>query len=210
MTDWDGKMVLPEVPPASLRPAPRSLLWRLKRLAVEMLVRSLRLDTIFAVLLERHERQQVSALQERLGIPRSVSIGYPVRIEGNVRIGEGTYINPYAEIESGPNSEVRIGRHCAIARFVCIRAVTHDPQNGTGPDMRFIEKDIVIGDHVWIGTKAFIKEGVVIGHHAVVGAGAVVTRDVPPLAVVGGVPARILRRLDPAQAETIAKAMDAD
>jgi hypothetical protein len=53
--------------------------------------------------------------------------------------------------------------------------------------------EIAIGSDVWIGTRAMILSGVTIGHGAVVAAGAVVTRDVPPYAIVAGVPARVLR-----------------
>lgn len=52
--------------------------------------------------------------------------------------------------------------------------------------------DIVVGDDVWIGTRATILSGVKIGQGAVIAAGAVVAKDVPPYAVVGGVPAKIL------------------
>jgi maltose O-acetyltransferase len=54
-------------------------------------------------------------------------------------------------------------------------------------------KPIVIGDYAWIGMRATILGGVTIGEGAVVMAGATVTRDVPPYAVVGGVPARVIR-----------------
>jgi acetyltransferase-like isoleucine patch superfamily enzyme len=53
----------------------------------------------------------------------------------------------------------------------------------------------VIGDRVWIGANATVLAGVTIGHGAVVAAGAVVTRDVAPDTVVGGVPARVIRNL---------------
>ncbi len=56
-----------------------------------------------------------------------------------------------------------------------------------------ISKPIVIGDHVWICTNATILKGVTIGDGAIVAAGAVVTKDVPPKALVGGVPARLIR-----------------
>ena len=52
---------------------------------------------------------------------------------------------------------------------------------------------IMIGDHVWIGFGATILGGVTIGDGAIVAAGAVVTKDVPPKALVGGVPAKVLR-----------------
>ena len=55
---------------------------------------------------------------------------------------------------------------------------------------------VVIGDRVWVGTRAVILKGVSIGDGAVVAAGAVVTSDVPAGAVVGGVPARVIGRAD--------------
>lgn len=52
---------------------------------------------------------------------------------------------------------------------------------------------IVIGNDVWIGTRVIILPGVRIGDHAIIGAGSVVTKDVPPLAIIGGNPARFIR-----------------
>ncbi|MBP6872851.1 MAG: acyltransferase [Bacteroidales bacterium] len=54
-------------------------------------------------------------------------------------------------------------------------------------------KPILIGDNVWIGMRAIILKGVTIGNGSIVAAGAVVTKDVPPNTVVGGVPARVIR-----------------
>lgn len=55
------------------------------------------------------------------------------------------------------------------------------------------EQPIVIGDDVWIGTRVIILPDVVVGNHAVIAAGAVVSKDVPEYAVVGGVPAKIIK-----------------
>ena len=54
---------------------------------------------------------------------------------------------------------------------------------------------VIIGDKVWIGDNAVIMGGVTIGHNALVAAGAIVTKDVPAYAIVGGVPARVLKQV---------------
>jgi acetyltransferase-like isoleucine patch superfamily enzyme len=60
------------------------------------------------------------------------------------------------------------------------------------------KKRVEIGSDVWIGARALIMGGISIGHGAIIGAGAVVTKDVPPYAIVGGVPAKLIRyRFDP-------------
>jgi len=80
---------------------------------------------------------------------------------------------------------------------VHIKARTHDPYNATPTEERpyniRIERDITIGDYVWIWDNVFINAGVKIGDNSIVGANAVVVHDVPPNTIVGGVPARILK-----------------
>lgn len=61
-------------------------------------------------------------------------------------------------------------------------------------DQPVTRQEIVVEDDVWVGANAVIIGGVRIGSHSIVGAGAVVTRDVEPYSVVGGVPARLIRR----------------
>ena len=64
--------------------------------------------------------------------------------------------------------------------------------------------DIVVGSDVWIGYEAVVMAGVTIGDGAIVASRAVVTRDVPPYAIVGGVPARVIKyRFDPATVECL-------
>lgn len=104
----------------------------------------------------------------------------------HVTINNGTMITSY--------SEVRIGNHCLIGEYVSIRDANH----GTGPDepMRLQAHDtapIVIEDDVWIARGCAVLKGVRIGRGAVVAANSVVTKDVAPNTVVGGVPAKVLR-----------------
>lgn len=106
-----------------------------------------------------------------------------------IRIGNGTYLNRGTEIVAA--SAISIGRDCKIAREVIIMDTDQHPL----PNSELVARPVTIEDRVWIGARAIVLKGVTIGHDAVVGAGSVVTRDVPPGAVVGGVPARILRQL---------------
>lgn len=94
------------------------------------------------------------------------------------------------------SGKVIIGKDVMMGPDVCIYAQNHAFDRTDIPMNRqgfATEKPVVIGDDVWIGARVIILPGVHIGTGAVVGAGAVVTKDVPDYAVVGGNPARILR-----------------
>jgi acetyltransferase-like isoleucine patch superfamily enzyme len=103
---------------------------------------------------------------------------------------------------------VVIGRHNVIAvkRSVSIGSCTRigsyvqitDHDHGTAREPLIMEQEaviapVVIGVDVWIGVGARVLKGVTVGDHAVIAANAVVTRDVPPYAIVGGVPARLIK-----------------
>lgn len=123
------------------------------------------------------------------------------------RMGYGSYCMQDCHIEG------TIGRFCSIAAEVKVARGTHPielPYATTSPIFfstrkqtgttfttaeRFdeLKEPVVIGNDCWIGQRALIVGGVTIGDGAVVLAGAVVTKDVPPYAIVGGVPAKIIR-----------------
>lgn len=109
-------------------------------------------------------------------------------------IGAGTFINHGAAISA--RCGITIGERCQIAPHVTILdSDFHDPQDLSAPGKA---GPIIIGDEVWISTRAIVLRGVRIGRGAVVAAGAVVTRDVPARTVVAGAPARVIRHLDAA------------
>lgn len=135
-------------------------------------------------------------LRKKFHIPASVSF-YKASLEGNVVVGDFTYINEGSRLDSGERSRVVVGRHCAIGRYVHITAKTHvlscPTTDENNPKIRHEEKDVIIGNYVWIGDQATILPGVTIGDYSIIGAHALVKRDVKPFEVVAGVPASHIR-----------------
>jgi maltose O-acetyltransferase len=109
-----------------------------------------------------------------------------IRTSGRrVSIGNGTVINQKCLIYT--SGGLVIGSNVSISAEVALITGTHDIND---PEFPSDYRPIVIDDFAWIGTRAMILQGVTIGQGAVVMAGAVVTKDVEPFAVVGGVPAK--------------------
>jgi acetyltransferase-like isoleucine patch superfamily enzyme len=111
----------------------------------------------------------------------------------HVSIGSDAVINHGCVLQT--LGGVHIGEHASISEGVYLMTAGHD---GGDPQFALVTRLIVIEDYAWIGVRATLLAGVTIGRGAVVTAGAVVTKDVPPFAIVAGVPARIIghRTLD--------------
>ncbi|WP_282938340.1 CatB-related O-acetyltransferase [Paenibacillus sp. RC67] len=130
----------------------------------------------------------------------------PPRLDSKVTIGEFTY--GYPEVRSwGESSILTIGKFCSIADRVTIFLggehrpdwVTTYPFNSLMPEFAHIQGhpktkgNVMIGHDVWIASGATILSGVHVGDGAVIGAGAMVSRHVPPYAIVAGNPAKIIK-----------------
>ena len=121
------------------------------------------------------------------------------------RVGDYSYICPGTQLTCA-----EVGKFCSVATGCLIGLAGHNLQ-GISTSPVFTERDnpsgscwtekheenvlrpVTIGNDVWIGVRVIILGGVKIGNGAVIGAGSVVTRDVPPYAVVAGAPARLIR-----------------
>jgi virginiamycin A acetyltransferase len=133
-----------------------------------------------------------------------------LRCEGNNRIEEGFFsgqikIGRYTT--TGVNDfmvgNIEIGRFCQIGAYVSIISKNHPITYPTTYINRMLlngelhklasNKKVVVGNDVWIGHNVTILSGVTIGNGAILAAGAVVNKDVPPYAIVGGVPAKFLK-----------------
>lgn len=122
---------------------------------------------------------------------------------GMVEVGDYTY-GGLKVLTYNRTNRLKIGRFCSIAREVMFVLsadhylnhistypyntwILHDPMEGVS------KGDILVDDEVWIGFRSTILSGVHIGQGAVIAAGSVVTKDVPPYAVVAGVPAKVIK-----------------
>jgi acetyltransferase-like isoleucine patch superfamily enzyme len=131
-----------------------------------------------------------------LSIGRWSWIGHRSKIrvhEGEVSIGAKTVMGQECTISA--YQHVEIGRECIVADRVMLIDFDHGVVEVERPIrlQGIYKRDVRVGSNVWMGYGSCILRGVSVGHNSIVGTNAVVTKDVPENAVVGGVPARVLR-----------------
>jgi maltose O-acetyltransferase len=123
--------------------------------------------------------------------------GTDIRIygEGRIILGNESYIGTNSTIELAKGQKVVIGNRCQISHNVRMYTSSADPDQDFNIEKIKPSKlgDIIIGNGVWIGANVFINPGITIGDNSVIGANSIVTKDVPPNAIVGGVPAKLIR-----------------
>lgn len=151
----------------------------------------------------RYIKMQLFKIKWRINNKNNYTYATSVFDIENVKVGKYTYggISVSNDVK---DAKLVIGNFCSIAENVHFMLGSEHALNHIstypfqvyfmGADREAISKgDIIVKDDVWIGRNALIMSGVNIGQGAVIAAGAVVTKDVPPYAIVGGVPARVIR-----------------
>ena len=143
---------------------------------------------------EYREPEEVRALLSRLTgreVAESVTVFPPFYSEfgKNLALGEAVFINHGCRFQD--TGGITIGDGTLIGHGSTLTTLNHAVDPRRRADMT--PAPVVIGGQVWLGASVTVVPGVTIGDGAIVGAGAVVTKDVPANAIVGGVPARLIR-----------------
>jgi acetyltransferase-like isoleucine patch superfamily enzyme len=187
-----------------LRKAWYKILFRIRERCTTLVVRPLRRARWSLQGMKIGKRTDFSSLH--VTWPHQVRIGSECRVEHDVyfhfdgiyspgpRIVIGDFCFVGCGCEFNISEGIDIGNHCLIASGA--RFVDHNHSMKPGSLIGIqpgAQGHIVLGDGVWIGANAVILQGVTIGAGAVVAAGAVVTGEVPANAIVGGVPAKLIR-----------------
>lgn len=117
-----------------------------------------------------------------------------IKFPENITVGDHVSFNEYDWIDG--NGGIEIGNYVSIGPRVSIVSFEHGHEDIEVPIKRQkkVYNKIKIEDNVWIGAGAFIKSGVTIGMGSIIGAGSVVLHDVEPYSIVGGVPAKVLKK----------------
>lgn len=123
----------------------------------------------------------------KIGKGSTIHTGLTLYNPRNIIIGEDTIVGEKAVLDG--RAKLKIGNHVAIASEVMIYNSQH---NINDEDFQPVEMEVEVNDYVFIGPRVIILPGAKIGKGAIIAAGAVVTKDIPPFAIAGGVPAKII------------------
>lgn len=126
----------------------------------------------------------------RIFPPLYTDFGKNIQVEKNVFINGGCHFQDQGGIT--------LGDDCLIGHNVVFATLNHFIEPSERASLR--PAPIVLGKNVWVGSSSTILQGVTIGDNAIIAAGSVVTKDVPANAIVGGVPARLIRYITPKEA----------
>ena len=157
-----------------------------------------------------------ATVNQTVKLGKKVYLAENVSVRADVEIGDYSYVNKGTIVFKG----TKIGKYCSIGYDVEIGPPEHPiGYLSTNPNIYRHEKlreffpwpddditcPVSIGNDVWIGSKAIVLQGVTIGDGAIIAGGAIVKKDVEPFTIVGGVPAKFLRRRFDMEKEDVIK-----
>ncbi len=156
------------------------------------------MSSLFGRFQEAYYLQRYTSFRKQYKVSPSFRFqGTDIRIYdgGEFEAGDNSYVGSYTSIQVELGYSVKIGNNCRISHNVRMYTNTAivDQNLDTTQKVETKSGNIIIGNGVWIGANVFINPGVNIGDNAIIGANSVVTKDIPPLAIVGGVPAKLIR-----------------
>jgi len=118
-----------------------------------------------------------------------------LRCGENIYLGKNSHINHNCCIWASPNSKIILGDNLLMGPGTKIFSSNHGNMVGVPMNIQpFVEKDIIIGNDVWLGANSIILAGVRIGDGTIIAAGSVVTNDIPPYTIAGGIPAKPIKK----------------
>ncbi len=130
----------------------------------------------------------IKASFAKVGKHTNFLMGIEFRTPKNISIGHNSVVNKRVLLD-GRGGQLIIGNNVDIAQETNIWTLEHDVHSDTH---KAVGGNVVIEDYVWIASRVTILPGVTIGKGAVVASNALVAKDVPPMAIVGGVPAKVI------------------
>jgi maltose O-acetyltransferase len=124
----------------------------------------------------------------KIGKGTSILLGCEIRKGKHIEIGEHSIINQHVLLD-GRGGRLRIGANVDIAQETNIWTLEHNVHDDYHGDKG---ADVTIEDYVWIASRVTVLPGVTIGRGAVVASNSVVTKNVPPMSIVAGIPAKVI------------------
>lgn len=143
------------------------------------------------------DEKKQAVLAELLGYtPNNVDVGQPFYCDygTNIEFGSHVFVNLSCYFMDG--AKIKIGSNCFIGPYSGFYTANHPI--APKPRNQGLEKasPIIVGDNCWFGANVSVMPGVTIGHNCVISAGSVVTKDMPDNAVIMGVPAKVIRKVN--------------
>jgi len=118
-----------------------------------------------------------------------------IRCGESISLGKNSHINAFCCVWASPNSRIILGENLLMGPGCKLFSSNHSTENINIPMnvQPYVQKDIIVGNDVWLGANSVILAGTTIGDGTIVAAGAVVTKDLPPYVIAAGIPARPIK-----------------